>query len=310
MHPVEFSVCPASAAPAAVPADDAVRPGAGFASRLSVVGNMAMEICTRALDQIAPGRVLRLTWELSPVGLMLGTLGMVQARVVPAASGPIAIGAQAMSQLRYHVLPDLRRCTQHAGAIAVSSEQAIAHCLGRAARAVCERGAVVPCAETLVRSVGLHGVAPGPDAPLTAADIARADRSITAQFRQSRAFLQAMETLAWEFSLLGVEESPRPGPLSAGQLLQRARHSSGWAAFRQRAVELAPDLNAAYRVAVERTYALRPDWMDEGAKQGMQRLADARYPVSGRTGIGDEALRWMAEDLAWYRSSRPRVIAR
>lgn len=75
MHPVEFSVCPASAAPASVPAEDAVRPGAGFASRLSVVGNMAMEVCTRALDQIAPGRVLRLTWELSPVGLMLGTHG-------------------------------------------------------------------------------------------------------------------------------------------------------------------------------------------------------------------------------------------
>lgn len=221
----------------------------------------------------------------------------------------MAIGAQAMTELRYRVLPDLRRCTQHAGAIAASSEQAIAHCLGRAARAVCERGAVVPCAETLVRSLGLHELAPGPDAPLTAADIARADRSITAQFRQSGAFLQAMETLAWEFSLLGVEESPRPGPLSAGQLLQRARHSSGWEAFRQRAIGLAPDLNVAYRAAVERIYELQPD-MDDGVRHALQRLADERYPVAGTAGIGDEALRWMAEDLAWYRSTLPRVIAR
>lgn len=283
-------------------------PGASLAAFLTGIGNATLGGGTRALDLLAPGRVLRAVPPLlSAAGVLLASIGNAHARALLPDDGDHASVASAALQGR--IVPALARCVRAVDEPGLPADRVNAYCLERVAARLCQASDDAQCHATLERSrEPYENLALQP--PLTAADIAAAETGIQAHFRLSHAYSRAMHELGAELALMTDVSEGRDGrAVSARRLREQMRASDGWHAFKQKALDVSPRLNRAYKAAVDHLYRLQPQWLDGPGRDSMHALADERYPGALATSISGNQLRYLLRELADHLNHPGRAVA-
>lgn len=296
-----ISLSPAAPAqPAAFPPAPTNRSGTSLANLLASIGNDTLEQGTRALNLIAPGRVLRAAPQLLTfAGTLLASLGNAQARALqPEQDAQIS---RAPAALDGRIITDLARCVHKANAPGLPQDRLTAYCLGRVASRLCQSSDDAHCRTTLERSLESSRADASTAPPLNAADIGAANASIQQHFRQSHGYATAMRDLRSELALMSDVSEGRDGAeVSMQRLRDQLRASDGWEDFKQRANDVGPRLSVAYKAAVKHVYRLQPQWLDGPGRDALRALADERYPAASATHINDDQVRHLVAELAYH----------